>query len=228
MLLHPAPARVLMIGLSTGSWAEVIANLPSVERLTVIEINPGYLKLLPLYPSVAPLVSDRRVRIEIDDGRRWLTRHPSDRFDLIVANTAYNWRSNATSLLSREFLELVRAHLAPGGLYYYNTTGEGRVQRTGATVFPYAWRVDTMLAVSDAPFAPDFERFRLGLLAYRPRRGATGLPALETGHADRIVEILRGEVEPRDSLLARTASLALITDDNMGTEWKLPRQLWTY
>jgi len=227
-LLHPAPADVLMIGLSTGSWAEVVANLPSVERVTVVEINPGYLELLPRYPAVAPLATDRRVRIDIDDARRWLKRHGSDRFDLIVANTTYNWRSNATSLLSREFLELVRAHLKPGGIYYYNTTGEGRVQRTGATVFPYAWRVNNMLAVSDSPLTPDFDRFRRGLTGYRSRSQPSSSAGLETVLIDRIVEIVRDEIESRESVLRRTAGLTLITDDNMGTEWTLPRSVWSY
>ena len=36
-----------MIGLSTGAWAQVIANLRGVERLTVVEINRGYLRADP-------------------------------------------------------------------------------------------------------------------------------------------------------------------------------------
>ena len=35
-----------MIGLSSGSWAQVIANDPDVASLTVVEINPGYLSLI--------------------------------------------------------------------------------------------------------------------------------------------------------------------------------------
>ena len=42
-LFHPAPREVLMIGLSSGSWAQVIAGNPDVASLTVVEINPGYL-----------------------------------------------------------------------------------------------------------------------------------------------------------------------------------------
>src|SRR5207302_2041193 len=38
-LFHPAPRNVLMIGLSSGSWAQVIANNPLVAALTVVEIN---------------------------------------------------------------------------------------------------------------------------------------------------------------------------------------------
>src|ERR1700733_984922 len=49
----PLPRRVLMIGLGSGSWAQVVANHPQLEELVVVEINPGYLKLIPRYPAVA-------------------------------------------------------------------------------------------------------------------------------------------------------------------------------
>ena len=105
--IHPAPRRVLEIGLSSGSWAQIIANHPGVEHVEVVEINPGYLALIRSRPLVAGLLRDPKVHIDIDDGRRWLRRQ-QDRFDLIVMNTTWHWRSNATNLLSREFLELAR------------------------------------------------------------------------------------------------------------------------
>jgi spermidine synthase len=33
---HPAPRRVLMIGLSGGAWAEVVANHPQLDELVVV------------------------------------------------------------------------------------------------------------------------------------------------------------------------------------------------
>ena len=38
--LHSGPRRVAMLGLGSGSWAQVVAHLPSVEELVVVEINP--------------------------------------------------------------------------------------------------------------------------------------------------------------------------------------------
>ncbi len=133
---HPAPKNVLMIGLSSGSWAQVIASHPQVEKLTIVEINPGYLQLIPQYPAVASVLKNPKVEIVIDDGRRWLLRNPASKFDMIVANSTYHWRSGATNLLSRDFLELARNHLNPGGVHYYNTTQSLDVLLTGATVFP--------------------------------------------------------------------------------------------
>lgn len=104
--VHQPPRRVLMIGLSMGAWAQVIANMPGVESVTIVEINPGYLRLIPEYPDVASVLAHPRVRIVVDDGRRWLTRHPDARFDFIVANVTYHWREHVTNLLSREFLQM--------------------------------------------------------------------------------------------------------------------------
>jgi spermidine synthase len=36
----PLPKRVLVIGLATGSWAQIFANQPQLEQLDAVEINP--------------------------------------------------------------------------------------------------------------------------------------------------------------------------------------------
>lgn len=220
--LRPATRDVLMIGLSSGSWATVIANNPTVERFTIVEINPGYLRLLPEYPAVAGLLQNPKVTVEIDDGRRWLVRHEDRRFDAIVANATFHWRSNATNLLSAEFLELVRSRLRPGGYYYYNTTESGRVLKTGCSTFPYALKVGGFLAVSDAPLALDLARLRERLFDY-PWEGKTVFDRKLPGDAVRAtaaIERLRGMMKSREEVLAGIPGGArLVTDDNMGTEW---------
>jgi spermidine synthase len=222
--LHPAPREVLLIGLSSGSWAAVIANLPGVERVTIVEINPGYLQLLPRHVPSNGLLADPRVHIEIDDGRHWLRRHPDRRFDVIVANTTYHWRAEASNLLSVEFLSLVRRHLNGGGVYYYNATGQPRAERTGVEVFPFGWRLYNMMAVSDAPIEPDLKRLDAvmrDVQVYGTRPLDPQSP--EDAHLRAvIVEDIARDLEPRARIVSRTMSAALITDDNMGTEWQMP------
>jgi MFS family permease len=58
--VHPAPRRALMIGLGSGSWAQIVANQPQLEELIVVEINPGYLKLIPQHRAVASLLGTQR------------------------------------------------------------------------------------------------------------------------------------------------------------------------
>ncbi|HWZ33507.1 MAG TPA: fused MFS/spermidine synthase [Bryobacteraceae bacterium] len=102
--IHPSPKEVLMIGLSSGSWAQIIANHENLEKLTIIEINPGYLNIIPQHDQVASVLRNPKVTVVIDDGRRWLTRNPDRKFDMIVMNTTYHWRANVSNLLSVEFL----------------------------------------------------------------------------------------------------------------------------
>ena len=228
--MHPAPKHILMIGLASGSWATVIQHLPGLEHLTIIEINPGYLKLIAGHPEVSGILQDPKVDIVIDDGRRWLHRHPGHPFDVIVMNTTWHWRANATNLLSTEFFELARAHLLPGGLFYFNTTSSADVQKTAATIFPYAMRVYNFIAVSDAPLTFDKDRWRRTLAEY----SFNGQPAIErstekgrkffddlVAYADSIEKPPFNEgLESRESILARTQSALLVTDDNMVPEWR--------
>ncbi len=97
--LHPRPRRVLMIGLGSGSWAQIAANNPQVEEMTIVEINPGYLPLIREQPDVESLLRNPKVHIVIDDGRRWLVGHPDRRFDFILMNTTWNNRANVSNLL---------------------------------------------------------------------------------------------------------------------------------
>jgi len=160
---HPAPRRVLVVGMSTGAWTRVITSFPHVERIDIVEINPGYLQLVARYPEVAPLLSDPRVHIHIDDGRRWLRRHPEATFDLVVQNTTYHWRANATNLLSREYFAEVKSHMRPGAIATFNTTGSLDVLRTAQEVFPAAFKFRWFVYVSDHDFRtpPDVAFARL-------------------------------------------------------------------
>jgi hypothetical protein len=219
-----------MVGLSSGSWAQVIANHPQVENLTIVEINPGYLRLVQENPEVASLLKNPKVHIEIDDGRRWLVRNTGRKFDAIVMNTTFNWRSHASNLLSTEFLQLVRQHLNPGGVDLYNTTDSEEAMATGLKVFPFGMRMGNFLVVSDVPLQPDSERWRKVLLHYtidgkpvfdlsqeRDRRRFLEVMAMPST-MDREVTGFNA-LESAAHLRARTAQARIITDDNMGTEW---------
>jgi spermidine synthase len=230
-LFHPAPRDVLMIGLSSGSWAQVVANNPDVASLTVIEINPGYLALIEKEPEVVSVLTNPKVKIITDDGRRWLRANPAKRFDAVVSNTTWHFRASATNLLSVEFLDLVRRHLKPAGVFFYNTTDSERVQRTACLVFAHGARVTNHMVVSDTPIAWDFQRWRRTLEAYR----IDGQPVFDTSRAKdraKLDELAawqqslapaphadRRPIEPCPDIVARTAGQLSVTDDNMGAEW---------
>jgi spermidine synthase len=231
--MHPDPKRVLMIGLSSGSWAQVLANNPKIEHLTVIEINRGYLRIIPKHPDVASVLTNPKVDIQIDDGRRWLRRHPDEKYDLLIMNTTYHWRAHATNLLSMEFMDMARAHLRPGGIFFFNTTSSDDVQKTAMTAFPYGLRIINFVAVSDSPFSLDKERFRDELVGYR----LDGKPVVDMNSEEdrklvdelvalpdtmRLGPVQGWGMETRESILARTEGAKLVTDDNMIVEFRKP------
>lgn len=226
----PAPKSVLMIGLSSGSWAQIIASEPQIERFDTVEINPGYLQLIPLYPMVRTFLKKPNVRIYVDDGRRWLEAHPGARYDAIVANTTYNWRDHSTGLLSVEYLKLIREHLNEGGVYYFNSTESDDTMETALHVFPYGLRVINCLAVSDTPITIDRMRWMQILRDYRIDGKPVFDPASPAAKrvldgylelADRVNEPPRFVgMEATNSLRSRLKNRLIITDDNMGEEWR--------
>ncbi len=197
--------------------------------MTAIEINPGYLELIGRHSEVSGILKNPKVSMVIDDGRRWLKRNPDRKFDAIIMNTTWHFRSMASNLLSREFLELAKSHLNPGGILYYNTTESNSVVKTGATVFPYALRYVNFLAVSEAPLHIDPHEFERFLLAYT----IEGKPILDISREpDRLAlaKILKSldEVEKSEKILERTAQDEIVTDDNMAPEFhsnKIPKRV---
>jgi spermidine synthase len=234
-LFHPAPRDVFMIGLASGSWAQLVAANPDVRELTIVEINPAYIDLVRQNREVRSVLANPKVHIIIDDAARWLRRNPDARFDAIVANATYHFRSNASNLLSVEFNGLVSSHLKKGGVYLYNTTNSVRVQRTGCDSFRYGFRFTNNMLVSNDPIHVDAARWRRNLLA----TAADGHPLFNLNHEPDSRTMAQymamaasashvtaqpafQPVETCASLLGRTSGLAVVTDDNMGTEWRYP------
>ena len=219
---HPAPREVLMIGLGAGSWLKVLTHLDEIEKITVIEINPGYVEMMRRTPLVASAVSHPKLEMIIDDGRRFLN-HNDRQFDVIIQNTIVFWRSHASSLLSREYMELTAEHLKPGGIVYLNSTRSTAAQRTVATVFPYAMRYQNMMIAGFEPVSVDRERWRDVLTSWR----IDGELMLDGDQDPEAVELIINQQiwdggptwEGREAILARTQNEPVITDDNMATEW---------
>lgn len=229
MAFQPAPKRVLMIGLSSGSWAQILINIPQVEHLDVVEINPGYLKLIPEYPVVRSLLQNPKLHVYVDDGRRWLVAHPNEKYDLIVSNNTFYWRDHSTTLLSREYFLLTRKHLNPGGLYYFNTTDSNEAIATALSVYPHGLRIINFVLASDSPIVFDKQKWLSALAGFRidgknvfdPVNPSTAvvLPAY-SAFADTLNAPPRLiGIESSDSLWQRMGPQRLITDDNMGREW---------
>jgi len=219
-LFHPEPRRILVVGLATGAWTQVMVHGPGVESVTAIEINPGYLELIEQSPEVSSLLTNPKVEIVIDDGRRWLDRNREERFDYIVLNTTFHWRSGATNLLSREFLALVKDHLNPGGVALINTTGSREAAATAEEAFPHLAAYGIYLAASESPMELDKERFTRIIDEYRVE-GKDVLDLSDPEQAEELDYYLRQNYRREgERWRQRAREAGIITDDNMLTEFR--------
>ncbi|HVE54376.1 MAG TPA: hypothetical protein VNB23_13425, partial [Ramlibacter sp.] len=225
-VLNPQPRRVLVAGLSIGTWLAVIREFPGVESIDVVEINPGYLEAIRAYPVHAAALRDPRVHLVVDDARRWLRNHPDRRYDVIVMNTTMHWRANASLLLSRDVMALMKAHMAPGAILAFNATGSPDAFHTASTVFPHAYRYGNFVYASDVDFRAQKDSPRARRV-YRELR-LQGQPYFgpETRKIDEFLATPFRSVAQERELAGRP--LEVITDDNMLTEFRYGRSLYSY
>ena len=224
--LHPAPKRVLVIGLSTGAWTRVLATFPTVEQIDIVEINPGYLRLIQHYDHLSPILTDSRVRVHIDDGRRWLRHHSREKFDLIVMNVTLHWRAYSTHLLSDEFMHIAYAHLSTGGILAFNATGSPDALFTAANVFSHAYRWGSFVYAAEHDFrnqlhvypSTDERVYSLRWLQQPvlERSKATDRAAVDLMLNQPFIPLAKVSEEME-------RPLEIITDENMITEYKYGR-----
>ena len=177
-------------------------------------------------PSRCLVLDDLKGRIVVDDGRRWLNRNPERKFDLIVQNTTWHWRSEVTNLLSADYFELCRQHLNPGGVMYLNATQSTDIPYTVAHAFKHVISVGNFVAGSDHPFdlRPDEISKNLMKFVNGGHPTFTSSDPNQQKRLDdkrsRLANTPMTDMAP--GLLQRT-DLWLITDDNMATEFKRSR-----
>ena len=116
-LLPENPHRVLVIGCGAGVTAGAVSIEPRLQRQTIAEIEP-------LVPSVVStyfgehnfnVVKNPKVEIRVDDGRHYLLTS-REKFDGITSDPLDPWVKGAAALYTKEFFEVARQHLNPGGV----------------------------------------------------------------------------------------------------------------
>jgi spermidine synthase len=216
--------KVLYIGLGGGSapkrsWRD----FPGV-RIDAVELDPEVVDVAYEYFD---LPRDPRLRVTVEDGRRYVAANDGP-WDVIAIDAFYS-DSIPFHLATREFLELAKSRLAPGGLVVTNIIGSvtgpdsrlfRSMLRTYRAVFPTVaihpvmesggedlTIVRNIILVAGDGAAPSkpFLLERLESL----RRRAPGMPDLEQairGRVDRAIStedvpVLTDDYAPTDALL---------------------------
>lgn len=119
---HPRPETVLVIGGGDGGILREALRYSCVKRVEVAELDEGVIafsrKYLPRVHGGA--FSDRRVHLNVTDGRLFVENHPAE-FDVVVMDMTDPSGPSAL-LYTREFFEAVtRSFRTPEGVFIMHT-----------------------------------------------------------------------------------------------------------
>ena len=164
---HPHPHAALAIGFGSGVTTAVLAAVPGMDRVRVVELEPAVLELAPFFRSVNQDVLNRpNVRAIADDARSAL-QLTSDHFDVIVSEPSNPWVAGVATLYTPDFYRIVRGRLADGGvfcqwvqLYQLPLSIVAGIVRNVQQVFPHvsvwsAGNYDLMVLGSAQPLVSD-------------------------------------------------------------------------
>lgn len=117
-LLHSGPPRsALVVGFGAGVTAGSLTRYPEVRSIAVCELE----RLIPpasdqyFGKENYHVLQDPRTRVVYDDARHFVLTAP-DKFDVITTDPIHPWVKGTSTLYSKEYYELVKAHLNPGGV----------------------------------------------------------------------------------------------------------------
>jgi spermidine synthase len=208
------PRRVAILGNAAGTTARAYGHFFPNAEVDGVDVDP---KLEEVGDRYFDMASSRNLTVHSEDARPWLRRSAGE-FDVVVVD-AYRQPYIPFYLTTREFFELVRDRLAPGGAVVVNVGHpdgnddlETALGRTMADVFPAVLRdpfddTNTLLVAGRGPASSDGPRARAALLP-------PGLRRLATEQASR--------TEPR------LPGGPVYTDDRAPVEWLVDRSILGY
>jgi len=184
-LVHPAmaaqgaPKRVLVLGGGDGMAVREILRYPSVQAVTLVELDPHMTQLFSTMPLLRQLNHDSllspKLTIVNADAFGWLEQHPAEMFDVIVIDFPDPSNFALGKLYTASFYALVDQHLAASGYAVVQTTSPLIARRSFWTV------VTTIEAVglTATPYhahVPSFGEWGFILASRRPWHPPATLP----------------------------------------------------
>ena len=125
LYLKPEPRTILIIGLGGGTLPSTLEKLLPLASIQSVEIDPAVVQVAERYFGFH---ADAHVHVIEQDGRSYVRQalHGGMRFDLIILD-AYDNQYIPEHMLTREFLQEVRALLQPDGVVAANTFSGSRL-----------------------------------------------------------------------------------------------------
>jgi spermidine synthase len=141
---RPTTRSAFVIGYGSGVTARVLSDVPGMQRVRVVEIEPAVLDMDPFFRHVNDAVLTRpNVTVIVDDARSAL-QVDSAHYDIIVSEPSNPWLAGVATLYTPEFFRVVRSRLADDGvfgqwvqLYQLPLSVVAGIVRNVRTVFPH-------------------------------------------------------------------------------------------
>lgn len=116
MLLNRNPKKVLVVGLGSGMTLGATSIHPTVEQVTLAEIEPKVIGVARTFEEYNHQVLDNpKLKIVFNDGRNFLMT-TKEKFDVITADPIHPWFRGAGYLYTTQYFKLAADHLQPGGV----------------------------------------------------------------------------------------------------------------
>ena len=125
MAAHGAPKKVAVLGGGDGMAVREILKYPSVESVTLVELDPAMTQLFAQHPTLARLnagaLQNPKVTVVNTDAFQWL-QDTGDTFDVIVVDFPDPTNFAIGKLYTNSFYALLDQRLAASGYAVVQTT----------------------------------------------------------------------------------------------------------
>lgn len=171
VLYHPQPEEVFIIGLGSGITAKAVLDFPHIRSVTCAELEPEVIEANRFFaPYNGHILNNPRFKIKTDDGRNALLAS-TRKTDIIISEPSNPWIAGVANLFTREFYQISKARLNPGGIFcqwlqLYGIEPEDVIMilKTFYSVFPHGvvWRGlkgDLILLGSDKALILDYAAY---------------------------------------------------------------------
>jgi spermidine synthase len=133
LLLNPEPTRVLILGLGGGTLPTALTELYPDATIDVVEIDPAVITVARDFFDFKP---NPKVKIFPQDARVFAKRAGlrGELYDLILLD-AFNGEYIPEHLMTREFLEEIRALMSEGAVLAANTFSVSQLYHHESTTY---------------------------------------------------------------------------------------------
>jgi spermidine synthase len=116
-LMNQGPQSVLVVGFGAGVTAGTFTTYPSIKRIVICELEPIIPPASTKYFATQNynVMTDKRTEIVYDDARHFVAATP-EKFDIITSDPIHPFVKGSATLYSKEYFEMVKAHLNKGGI----------------------------------------------------------------------------------------------------------------